>query len=68
MGRGEILCMGELLWDSLPAGLFLGGAPFNVAAHLNSLGLAVGMLSRVGRDRLGAEAIDRVARRALRPT
>jgi len=65
MGRGEILCMGELLWDSLPAGLFLGGAPFNVAAHLNSLGLPVGMLSRVGRDRLGAEEIDRVARRGI---
>ncbi len=29
--------MGEALWDSLPSGIFLGGAPANVAVHLASL-------------------------------
>lgn len=57
----EILCVGELLWDSLPAGLFLGGAPFNVACHLSATGVPVTMVSRVGADRLGEEALRRAA-------
>jgi len=60
--RGEILCVGELLWDALPAGLFLGGAPFNVACHLRAAGAAVTMVTRVGNDQLGDEARRRVAR------
>jgi fructokinase len=59
MADGEILCVGELLWDSLPAGLFLGGAPFNVACHLSASGTSVAMVSRVGDDRLGEEALRR---------
>src|SRR4051812_39611201 len=65
MARSEVLCIGELLWDSLPAGLFLGGAPFNVAGHLHALGVPVGMVSRVGRDRLGSEALQRLARNGI---
>jgi fructokinase len=61
MPDAEVLCVGELLWDSLPAGLFLGGAPYNVAGHLHALGAPVAMVSRVGHDRLGAEALRRVA-------
>lgn len=57
----EILCVGEVLWDSLPTGLFLGGAPFNVAGHLNALGVPATLVSRVGSDRLGREAIERIA-------
>ncbi len=38
MPTDEVLCVGELLWDALPAGLFLGGAPFNVACHLSATG------------------------------
>ncbi|HEX7018650.1 MAG TPA: PfkB family carbohydrate kinase, partial [Gemmatimonadaceae bacterium] len=56
----EILCVGEVLWDALPAGLFLGGAPFNVACHLRAAGARVSMVSRVGRDRLGEEALRRM--------
>lgn len=61
MARSEVLCVGEVLWDSLPAGLFLGGAPFNVAGHLHALGVPVGVVSRVGADRLGMEALRRLA-------
>jgi fructokinase len=57
----EILCVGEILWDALPAGLFLGGAPFNVACHLRAAGWAVSMVSRIGDDRLGHEALRRAA-------
>lgn len=55
----EILCVGEVLWDALPAGLFLGGAPFNVACHLRAAGWRVTMVSRVGDDRLGEEVLRR---------
>lgn len=59
MEHAEILCVGEVLWDALPAGLFLGGAPFNVACHLRAAGWRVGMVSRVGNDRLGEEVLRR---------
>jgi fructokinase len=59
MAADEILCFGEVLWDALPAGLFLGGAPFNVACHLAGAGARVAMVSRVGVDRLGEEAMRR---------
>ena len=39
MPSSEILCVGEVLWDALPEGLFLGGAPFNVACHLRAAGV-----------------------------
>jgi fructokinase len=65
MSTPEILCVGEVLWDAIPAGLFLGGAPLNVARHLHALGVPVGMVSRVGADRLGEEAIERLAREGV---
>lgn len=61
----RILCIGELVWDTLPAGLFLGGAPFNVACHLHALGRRPLFASRVGRDRLGREALRRMTARGL---
>lgn len=61
MDARQVLCVGELLWDALPGGLFLGGAPFNVAAHLRALGVPVAMITRVGADRLGREAAARLA-------
>ena len=59
MANPEILCVGEVLWDALPAGLFLGGAPFNAACHLRAAGLRVSMVSRVGEDHLGREVLRR---------
>src|SRR5258708_7834926 len=61
----EVLCVGELLWDSLPAGLFLGGAPFNVASHLHTAGIPAAIVSRVGSDTLGAEAVRRAERQGV---
>jgi fructokinase len=58
--RAVALCFGEMLWDSLPAGLFPGGAPMNVAYHLHQLGLRAAPVSAVGRDTLGDELIRRV--------
>ncbi len=59
--RPSIACFGEVLWDCLPRGIFLGGAPMNVAYHLSRLGPAPLLISAVGRDFLGAEARQRLA-------
>lgn len=60
-----ILCVGEVLWDALPAGLFLGGAPLNAAYHLRELGEPVLFTSRVGADELGREVRRRLERLGL---
>lgn len=52
-----ILAMGEVLWDLLPDGPRLGGALFNLAARVNRLGDRALMVSRLGRDALGDEAL-----------
>lgn len=53
----RVLCIGEILWDSLPQGLFLGGAPFNVAYHLHTLGCETILVSKIGKDILGEKII-----------
>jgi len=53
----RVLCFGEVLWDLLPRGRFLGGAPLNVAYHLARLGCAPVLVSALGRDVLGQEAL-----------
>jgi len=50
-----ICCFGEVLWDLLPSGKVIGGAPFNVAVHLNNLDVAAFYISRIGKDELGNE-------------
>ncbi|MFW5698869.1 MAG: carbohydrate kinase family protein [Planctomycetota bacterium] len=55
-----IICFGEVLWDCLPRGLFLGGAPMNVAYHLHALGREALPVSAIGNDFLGAEVLRRL--------
>jgi fructokinase len=52
----KILAIGEILWDLLPTGPKLGGAPANFAYHARSLGADAGLVTRVGDDLLGREA------------
>ncbi|MCW0484448.1 carbohydrate kinase family protein [Gaoshiqia sediminis] len=51
----EILCIGEVLWDRLPSGSKPGGAPMNVALHLNAIGMDVAIASCIGNDKEGKE-------------
>lgn len=52
------LIFGEVLYDRFPDGACtLGGAPFNVAWHLQAFGLAPLMISRVGDDALGEQVL-----------
>lgn len=63
--QNEIICIGEILWDALPSGLYLGGAPLNVCYHLNRFGVTAAIASRVGNDRLGREASARIRRKGI---
>ena len=56
-----ILGIGELLWDVFPDGMSLGGAPANFAVMAGRLGDRAAILSRIGRDELGRQAMDRLA-------
>ncbi|MGA3343341.1 MAG: PfkB family carbohydrate kinase [Terracidiphilus sp.] len=57
-----ILGIGELLWDMLPGGARLGGAPANFAAMAGGLGNHGVILSRIGRDEPGRKAVERLDR------
>lgn len=61
----SVLVLGELLWDCLPGGSVLGGAPANVAYRLNELGASVCLVSRVGADPLGDAAVQQLAARGI---
>jgi len=56
----NVIGIGEILWDLLPAGKQLGGAPANFAWHARGLGARSSVISRVGRDALGAEVLRRL--------
>ena len=53
----KALSFGEVLWDVYPDKKFIGGAPFNFAAHLAKHGADVYMLSALGKDELGGASI-----------
>jgi len=56
MSEGSlILCFGEVLWDIIDGQKIPGGAPMNVALHLNKLGRNVRFVSRTGYDQLGSD-------------
>lgn len=52
--------IGEVLWDVLPAGRQLGGAPLNFAYHAGALGAAAAIVSRVGDDEPGRALLARL--------
>lgn len=55
-----VVGIGEVLWDLLPTGKQLGGAPANFAYHAQQLGARASVISAVGRDALGLELIERL--------
>lgn len=57
--------LGEVLWDILPSGKVLGGAPANFAYMTNVLGDEGIVASRVGNDELGREACEVIQRLGL---
>jgi fructokinase len=53
----RVVALGELLWDLLPDGPCLGGAPANVAFHATRAGGRGALISCVGTDELGERAV-----------
>lgn len=56
----NVLSFGEILFDIIEGGNYLGGAPLNFAAHLAQCGVDSYIFSRVGADELGRLALDQV--------
>jgi len=63
-----VLSFGETLWDLLPSGPALGGAPFNFAYRVNSLGDRGLVVTRLGRDDYGRKALDQMAALGMETT
>jgi fructokinase len=63
--KKTIVGLGELLWDLFPDGKRLGGAPANFAYIASLLGNEGIPASRVGKDALGEEALDRLTELGL---
>jgi fructokinase len=60
-----IVGIGEALWDVLPEGKKLGGAPANFAYHVSQFGLNGCAVSAIGQDKLGDEIIEQLDARGL---
>lgn len=60
-----VVGMGEALWDMLPEGRKLGGAPANFAYHVSQFGLDSRVVSAVGDDMLGNEILTNFADKQL---
>ena len=63
--KKTIVGIGEILWDMLPSGKALGGAPANFAYHAGRLGEEGWAVSAVGDDALGREILELVASKGL---
>lgn len=60
-----IVGMGEALWDCLPEGRKIGGAPANFAYHVRQFGFVSLAVSAIGNDPLGKEIIEKFNQRNL---
>ena len=56
----NVLSFGEILWDVYPDKKYIGGAPLNFAAHFIKLGGDAAMISALGDDELGREALEKL--------
>ena len=61
-----IIGLGEILWDCLPEGKKLGGAPANFAFHAGMLGADTVAISAIGRDALGDEILCELDEKGLK--
>ncbi|QEL18019.1 carbohydrate kinase family protein [Limnoglobus roseus] len=56
----KVVGIGEVLWDLLPGGRQMGGAPANFTFHARQLGADARPVTRVGRDALGQDILARL--------
>lgn len=60
-----VVGMGEALWDVLPEGKKIGGAPANFAYHVSQFGFPSCVVSAIGDDALGKEIIENFTSKGL---
>ena len=60
-----VVGMGEALWDILPEGKKIGGAPANFAYHVSQFGLPSCVVSAVGADTFGKELLENFTSKGL---
>lgn len=60
-----VVGMGEALWDVLPEGKKIGGAPANFAYHVSQFGLPSCVVSAIGDDALGKKIIENFTSKGL---
>lgn len=66
MNNNVVVGMGEALWDVLPEGKKIGGAPANFAYHVSQFGLPSCVVSAVGDDALGDEILENLTSKGLK--
>ncbi len=65
MEKKYVVGLGEALWDVLPEGKKLGGAPSNFAFHAGQFGLDAIAVSALGEDRLAEETVQQLEEKHL---
>jgi len=63
--KNIIVGIGEILWDMLPNGKVLGGAPANFAYHISQFGYEGYAVSAIGDDELGDEIVSCLSKKKL---
>ena len=66
MKKSHIVGIGEALWDVLPEGKKIGGAPANFAFHMSQFGYDAIAVSAVGDDDNGRELRDTLQSRGMK--
>jgi fructokinase len=56
----QVVCFGEVLWDMLPTGKKLGGAPLNVALRMQTFGCSTKVISSIGKDAAGNGIVEQM--------
>lgn len=64
----EAVAIGEIVFDRFEDGFHLGGSPPNFAYHLRQMGVSVALVSAVGRDALGRQAVSTLSRAGVNVT
>ena len=62
----KALVFGEVIWDVYPDKKVIGGAPFNFAAHISHLGMDAYLITGVGNDDLGKDALSEIQKHGVK--
>lgn len=61
----KAIIYGEVIWDVYPDTAVIGGAPFNFSAHLAHLGDRSYLITAIGEDKLGIDALNEMKKHGI---